>query len=122
MMSLRAEGDPKQAKPGAPDVYSTMTGHFEIKKGRMNSSDLDYDLPGASVRLSGVYSLGKRHQFAGKVRTKAKLSQMVESKWKSIILKPVDPFFDKHGAGAEIPVKISGTGGSPHLGLKPGGA
>jgi hypothetical protein len=122
MMSLRAEGDPKLAKPGAPDVDSTMTGHFEMKAGKMNFPDLDYELPGASVRLGGMYSLdGKQYEFAGKVRTKAKLSQMVESKWKSILLKPVDPFFHKHGAGAEIPVKISGTGGSPHLGLKLGG-
>jgi hypothetical protein len=121
MMSLRAEGDPKDAKPGAPDIQSTMTGHFEMKEGKMNFPDLDYELPGASIRLSGLYSLdGNQYEFSGKVRTKAELSQMVESKWKSILLKPVDPFFHKHGAGAEIPVKISGTGGNPHFGLKLG--
>jgi hypothetical protein len=122
MMSLRAEGDPKQAKPGAPDVSSTMTGHFEMKNGKINFPDLDYELPGASIRLSGVYSLdGEKYEFAGKVRTKAELSQMVASKWKSILLKPVDPFFHKNGAGAEIPIEISGTGGKPHFGLKLGG-
>ena len=122
MMSLRAQGDPKQAKPGAPDVHSKMTGHFEMKNGTMKFPDLDYELPGASVRLSGAYALdGRKYDFTGKVRTKAELSQMVGSKWKSILLKPVDPFFHKHGAGAEIPVKISGTGDSPHFGLKMGG-
>jgi hypothetical protein len=42
---------------------------------------------------------------------------MVASKWKSILLKPVDPFFKKNGAGAEIPVKISGTKSAPKFGL-----
>ncbi len=51
------------------------------------------------------------------MRTDAKVSQMVVSKWKSILLKPVDPFFKKDGAGAEIPVKISGTRSAPKFGL-----
>jgi len=46
----------------------------------------------------------------------AKLSQMMTG-WKSILLKPVDPFFSKHGAGTEIPVKVTGTKSEPHFGL-----
>jgi hypothetical protein len=68
--------------------------------------------------LSGMYSLdGNEFNFSGTVRTHAKLSQMVASKWKSLLLKPVDPFFEKHGAGAEIPVKVTGTKGAPKFGL-----
>lgn len=37
--------------------------------------------------------------------------------WKSILLKPVDPFFSKHGAGTELPFKITGTREAPHFGL-----
>lgn len=37
--------------------------------------------------------------------------------WKSILLKPVDPFFRKNGAGAEIRFKISGTRDDLHFGL-----
>ena len=36
--------------------------------------------------------------------------------WKSILLKPVDPFFSKNGAGTEIPVKVTGTKSEPHFG------
>ncbi len=61
--------------------------------------------------------MGSSSTFAGKVRTEAKLSQMVATKWKSLLLKPVDPFFRKDGAGAEIPVKVSGTKGAPKFGL-----
>jgi hypothetical protein len=118
MLSLRAQGDPKQAKPGAEDVHSEMVGQFVLGGGKLTFSKLDYTLPGATVALTGEYSLdGDRFEFAGKMRTDAKVSQMVASKWKSILLKPVDPFFKKDGAGAEIPVKISGTKSAPKFGL-----
>jgi hypothetical protein len=118
MLSLRAQGDPKEAKPGAEDVRSQMAGRFAMESGRLRVRDLTYTLPGAIVRLAGVYSLdGSEFDFSGKVRTEAKLSQMVASKWKSLLLKPVDPFFKKNGAGAEIPVKVSGTKSAPKFGL-----
>ena len=53
----------------------------------------------------------------GEVRTHAKLSQMVSSWWKSLLLTPVDPFFAKHGAGVEVPVKVTGVNGDPKFGL-----
>ena len=118
MLSLRAQGDPKAAKPGAADVQSQMMGQFVMADGKLSFSRLDYALPGATVGLTGVYSLnGEQFEFTGKVRTKAELSQMVASRWKSWLLKPVDPFFKKSGAGAEIPVKISGTRSAPKFGL-----
>jgi hypothetical protein len=118
MLSLRAQGNPKEAKPGAEDVHSQMVGEFVLGDGKLSFSKLNYTLPGATVALTGEYTLdGDRFEFAGKVRTDAKVSQMVASKWKSILLKPVDPFFKKNGAGAEIPVKISGTRSAPKFGL-----
>jgi len=118
MLSLRARGQAKQAKPGAEDVSSRMTGRFGMGNGKLQFSRLDYSLPGADVNLAGVYSLdGNELNFDGKVRTKAALSNMVATWWKSWLLKPVDPFFHKHGAGAEIPIKISGSKGSPKFGL-----
>jgi hypothetical protein len=99
-----------------------MRGAFDLHSGRMDFSELNYTLPGASVQLVGEYTLdGKKFDFTGKVRTNAKLSQMVSTWWKSMLLKGVDPFFHKHGAGAEIPVKISGTNTSPKFGLDMGG-
>jgi AsmA-like C-terminal region len=121
MLSLRASGKPELAKPGASDVRSEMTGSFHLKNGTMDFDNLNYGLPGADIQLTGQYSLdGRKYEFTGKARTKAEISQMVDSKWKSILLKPLDPFFHKHGAGAEIPIKISGTDSEPHFGLKLG--
>ncbi len=118
MLSLRARGEPGEARPGAQDVRSRMRGAFDLRAGRLVFRDLDYAMPGATVALTGVYTLdGSRFDFEGKARTEAKLSEMVASRWKSLLLKPVDPFFHKHGAGAEIPIKVSGTKGSPKFGL-----
>lgn len=118
MLSLRAQGDPKAAKPGAEDVHSQMVGQFVMDAGKLSFSKLDYTLPGAEVALKGEYTLnGETFEFAGNVKTNAKLSQMVASKWKSLLLKPVDPFFKKDGAGAEIPIRVSGTRSAPKFGL-----
>jgi hypothetical protein len=117
-MSLRAQGRPAEAKPGAPDVASQMTGDFDLDRGRINFDKLDYTLPGAKVQLTGIYSLnGEQFDFHGKVRTEAEVSQMVSSWWKQLLLKPVDPFFRKNGAGTEVPIKISGTHNEPKFGL-----
>jgi len=122
MLSLRAQGNPKDARPGASDVPSQMSGSLVLSRGQMTVSQLNYLLPGAQVALDGVYSLdGKTFDFHGKVRTAATVSQMVATGWKSFLLKLADPFFSKHGAGAEIPVKITGTEGAPKFGLDFGG-
>ena len=118
MLSQRAQGDPKAAKPGAEDVESQMKGKFTMEQGKLNFSTLTYDLPGAEVRLVGEYSLdGERFDFHGDLQTQAKLSQMVAAGWKSFLLKAVDPFFTKDGKGAQIPVVISGTKDAPKFGL-----
>ena len=118
--SLRAEGHAKEAKSGIPpaeSVQSTMSGDFQSGNGQVDISNLRYELPGAQVDLDGKYTMdGNTFDFRGIVRTTAGLSQMTTG-WKSIMLKPVDPFFRKHGAGAQIPVKITGTKDEPHFGL-----
>ena len=118
MLSLRAQGNAKAAKPGAEDVNSKIKGRFTMDRSKLDFSTLTYDLPGAEVRLMGVYSLdGEQFDFHGNMQTQAKLSQMVASRWKSLLLKAVDPFFTKDGKGAQIPVTIQGTREEPKFGL-----
>lgn len=120
LMSLRTRGKTDELKPGAPDVTSRMTGQFAMRNGELAFSRLDYSLPGGEVHLAGSYTMdGRKYAFTGKVRTKAEISQMIASTWKSVLLKPLDPFFSKHGWGAEIPVKVSsGDDGKPKFGFR----
>ena len=116
-LSLRSQGKPKLAKENvAAEVLSEMKGTFDLSQGLLSFAQLQFQVPGTSVRLTGTYSLdGSQFDFHGKARMNARLSQMVTG-WKSILLKPADPFFSKNGAGTELPVKITGTQSEPHFG------
>lgn len=120
-LSARAQGKPKEVAEVSTDreaeVNSQMSANFALSHGLMTVDDLRYHIPGATVLLNGVYSLdGNVFEFKGHVRTEAEASQMV-SGWKSWLLKPVDPFLKKNGAGLELPISISGTQGDVHFGL-----
>ena len=117
-LSERSQGKPKQPKDDIPDnVKSRMGGDFTLENSILTLPDLQFEMPGTRVNLEGSYSLdGNQFDFHGHARFDAKLSQMVGG-WKSVFLKPVDPFFSKHGAGTELPVKITGTKSEPHFGL-----
>ena len=117
-LSLRSQGKPKLAKDRNPrEVASAMKGTFRLSEAVISFSQLQYQMPGTQVDLTGTYSLdGNQFDFLGKVRADAKFSQMFTG-WKAILLKPADPFFSKNGAGTEIPVKITGTESEPHFGV-----
>jgi hypothetical protein len=115
---LRSQRKPKLAKDNVSDhVQSYLKGVFSLKSGILSFSKVHFQVPGTKVDMTGEYGLdGNKFDFHGKARLDAKLSHMVTG-WKSILLKPVDPFFSKNGAGTEIPVKITGTKSEPHFGL-----
>jgi hypothetical protein len=117
-LSRRTQGKLKQAHDGSPDVVSSeLQGTFNMADALISFSQLQFQIPGTQANLTGQYSLdGNQFDFHGKLRMEAKLSQMVTG-WKSILLKPVDPFFSKNGAGTEVPFKITGTKSEPHFGL-----
>jgi hypothetical protein len=98
-------------------VTSDLAGVFTLREGVLSFSSLRFAIPGTQADVNGKYSLdGNTFDFHGTLKLQAKLSQMTTG-WKSILLKPVDPFFHKDGAGTEIPFKISGTRDAPHFGL-----
>lgn len=117
-LSLRSQGKPKLAKTNLADqIQARVGGNFQLRSGILAFSGLRFTVPGTEVNLTGRYSLdGNEFDFHGKARLQAKLSHMTTG-FKSILLKPVDPFFSKNGAGTELPVKITGTKSEPHFGL-----
>lgn len=117
-LSLRGQGKPKEAIDDIPDnVLSRMGGNFTLRNSRITLEGLQYNVPGLQVNMEGVYSLdGNEFNFRGKARLDAKLSHMTTG-WKSLLLKPVDPFFSRNGAGTELPIKITGTRSEPRFGL-----
>ncbi len=125
-LSLRAQGRPQEVEdPGSdpkPKVASQMSADFNLAHAMTTIQNLNYRIPGATVLMNGVYSLnGEVFEFKGHVRTDATASQMTTG-WKSFLLKAVDPFLKRNGAGMEIPVEVSGTQSEPHFGLAMQGA
>ena len=117
-LSLRSRGKPKLAKEAnPPDVPSDLQGIFKLRHAMLDFSLLHFEIPGTHADMTGQYSLdGNVFDFHGTLKLDAKLSQMTTG-WKSILLKPVDPFFRKDGAGTELPFKITGARSEPHFGL-----
>jgi len=117
-LSLRTQGKPKKARETPEeDVPVDLRGVFTLADGTMSFSLVHFLIPGTHVDMAGVYTLdGKTFDFRGTAKLEAKLSQMTTG-WKSILLRPVDRFFSKDGAGTEIPFKVTGTESEPHFGL-----
>ena len=121
-LSLRGQGEPEKAKEDAAhtinaNIASDLRGNFVLRDSRLAINGLHFIVPGANISLNGVYTLdGNQIDFRGTARLQAKLSHMVTG-WKSILLKPVDPFFSKNGAGTEVPIEVTGTRNNIHFGL-----
>ncbi len=117
-LSQRGQGKPQGAKgAAAADVLSTMTSNFTMKDAVITLPNLVYMVPGAEISLNGRYNVdGGRLDFKGSARMQATVSEMVGG-WKGALLKPVDRFFKKDGAGTRIGVHIDGTREDPHFGI-----
>jgi hypothetical protein len=118
-LSHRAEADPRDHNP---EVEGSLAGHFVLNNGIMSLPRLAFDLPGARVNLDGTYTLANGGiNFKGTARLDATVSQMTTG-IKSVLLKPVDPLFRHDGAGAVVPIAVSGNRGDPSFRLDIGRA
>lgn len=116
-LSRRGQGLPKDAmQDDDPRVKSSMQAEFDMGGGLFKVPSLAYSVPGADIHVKGTYYMRNSGlEFAGKARMQATVSKMVGG-WKGKLLKPADRFFKKDGAGAEIPIYISGTRQKPEFG------
>ena len=118
-LSHRAEADPRDRDPA---VEAMMTGHFIVANGTVNLAQVVFSLPGAQVLLDGSYQLANGAlNFRGTARLDATVSQMTTG-IKRVLLKPVDPLFRHDGAGAVLPIVVSGARGDPSFRLDIGRA
>ena len=117
-LSNRGRGQTDDAADDS--VASDFRGRFKLRSGVMHFTDLSFLVPGVAITLNGDYGLADGHiDLSGTARLQAKLSQTTTG-FKSFLLKAVDPFFEKKGAGTVLPIKITGTRDSPSFGLNIG--
>jgi len=113
-LSHRAQGQPENHDP---NVLADFRGNFHLRDGVLGLPDLTFTLPGAQVGLAGRYGLRSGSlDFKGTAKLDATVSQMTTGV-KRLLLKPLDRFFSRDGAGVVLPIRISGTRGEPSFTL-----
>jgi hypothetical protein len=115
-LSRRSQGKDDDDPMGR--VLTNLRGKVTLSKGRVRLTQMHFQVPGANVALDGIYTLASGAlDFRGTLRMQATVSKAVGG-WKSIFIKPFDPIFRKDGAGAVLPITITGTREAPKFGLQ----
>ena len=115
--SQRAQGlktqndtDAAQGDPGSA-VLSSLTGQVKVRGGVVSTERLTFTMPGAAADLKGIYDLrnGNAH-LLGELKMDSDISHATTG-FKSLLLKPLAPFFKKKHAGAVVPIAVTGRPG-----------
>jgi hypothetical protein len=108
-----------RGQPGNTDisgVVSLMAGKFTLANEMISFQSLSFAVPGSGVDLTGTYDLDRDAlDFHGTLRLQAKVSETMTG-WKRWVLKPIDPFFSKQGAGTLLRIQVVGTSKEPKFG------
>ena len=114
-LSRKGQGQPTNTT--IDNVLSGFAGQYTLRNGQLNIARLQFGVQGADVVLEGSYGLrGERLDFTGELRLDATVSQTTTG-FRSVLLRAVDPFFKKRGAGTVLPIKISGSVSQPEFKL-----
>lgn len=113
-LSRRGQGQPKNTE--IDEVFSAMAGAFHLEDELITFRSLSFAVPGSGVGLTGIYDLDKDVlDFHGTLKLNAKVSETMTG-WKRWVLKPIDPFFSKQGAGTLLRIQVVGTAKEPKFG------
>jgi hypothetical protein len=113
-LSRRGRGQPTNTDISG--VVSVMAGKFTLANEVVKFDSLSFAVPGSGVDLAGTYDLDRDTlDFHGTLRLQAKVSETMTG-WKRWVLKPIDPFFSKQGAGTLLRIQVVGTSKDPKFG------
>jgi hypothetical protein len=107
----------KAAEPDdPPEVFASASSHTRFEHGTAYFPDILVAVPGASVRLQGTFNLlNTQIHLTGTADLQRSLSHAA-SGWKSVLLKPLNPFFHHKDEGAVVSVAVTGTAQHPKIG------
>ena len=115
--SARAQGAGSgDGQPGNPstadaDVVSSLKGQVKIRNGVVSTSQLTFDVPGATADLHGTFAFHTNAvHLTGQLKMDSDISHAATG-FKSVLLKPLAPFFKKKKAGAVVAIAVTGV---PH--------
>jgi len=102
--------DPQTPPPGT-DVLSSLKGPASVENGVASTPHLTFRVPGAEATLAGTFRFhDEAVHMTGKLKMDTDISHTTTG-FKSLLLKPLAPFFKKKNAGAVIPIAVTGVPG-----------
>ena len=115
-LSERGRADDNALKEGE-SVVSNLRGRFVLRDALLRLSELQFSVPGATVRLAGSYDLHREAiDFRGDLLLEAGLAEMTTG-YKSLLARLVQPFFRGPNGGTRLPILITGTRAHPSFRL-----
>jgi hypothetical protein len=101
----------KEPTDPAKDVVSSLQGAVRIENGVASTSRLVFKVPGAQTTMAGTFCFhGEVAHLTGNLKMNTDISHTATG-FKSVMLKPLAPFFKKKNAGAVVPIAVTGTPG-----------
>jgi hypothetical protein len=120
LSELSRRGLGKKPEEAVANVAADFIGAFSVVRGVVTLSKTEVQVPGAVIQVEGTYKLGSEEvDFIGQALLETSMSSAVGG-FKSIFLKPFNPLFRKNGAGAVVPIRITGTRPAPQFGVRKG--
>jgi hypothetical protein len=115
--SYRVRKDPKgDAKGDPPPVTAVAWSHTRFANGIAYFPDVHVAFPGAQALLQGNLNLiDTRIHLTGKLALEQDISHATTG-WKSLMLKPLIPFFRHNGTGTIASIAVTGTSQRPKVG------
>lgn len=94
------------------DVLSSLKGHVRILDGVLSTQRLAFQIPGAVADLSGSFNFhDETVHLKGNLRMQTDISHATTG-LKSVLMKPLIPFFKKQNTGAIVPIAVTGGPGN----------
>jgi uncharacterized protein involved in outer membrane biogenesis len=111
--SARVRKDPPNA---AAHVDAQAKSETLFAHGTAYFRNVEVNFPGATAELTGTMNLlDTKLHFTGEVALEQSLSHAATG-WKSVLLKPLSPFFKHKDAGAVVSIAVTGTAKNPQIG------
>jgi hypothetical protein len=106
---------PPNSRPDPPVTTAAVSSLAIFHEGMASFPDVHITCPGTDAHLHGTFNLmNTRIHFTGKVALQQNISHAVTG-WKSVLLKPLVPFFRHTGSGAIVSIAVTGTARHPKI-------